>query len=83
MEYLGKIIFKIHGLAKGLFFGLMITTSWMAYQVCESAIGGSGLPQIWENILIVAAAIIVTYMVDNALYEHSKQAVFQHWFCLC
>lgn len=74
MDYLGKIIFKIHGLAKGLFFGLMITTSWMAYQVCESAIGGSGLPAIWESILIVAAAMIVTYMVDNALYEHAVAA---------
>lgn len=74
MEYIGAIIRKIHKLAKGLFFGLMVTTAWMAYRVCESALGGSGLPAVWESVVIVAAALVITYMIDNALYEHAVSA---------
>src|SRR6056297_91998 len=78
MGYIGKIIFKIHALAKGLFFGLMVTTAWMAYRVCESALGGSiMLPAIWESVLIVGAALVITYLIDNALYENSVAAIAQ------
>lgn len=78
MEYLKSIIFKIHALAKGLFFGLMVTTAWMAYRVCESALGGSTtLPQIWESLLIVGAALVVTYLIDNALYQSAVASLAQ------
>lgn len=78
MGYIAKIIFKIHTLAKGLFFGLMVTTAWMAYRVCESAIGGSiMLTPIQEAILVSAAALAVTYLIDNALYENSVAALAQ------
>lgn len=78
MEYLKSYIFKVHALAKGLFFGLMVTTAWMAYRVCESALGGSSsLPQVWETVLIVFAALVITYIIDNALYHNSVTALAQ------
>ena len=78
MEYLKSYIFKVHALAKGLFFGLMVTTAWMAYRVCESAIGGSStLPQVWESVLIVGAALVITYLIDNALYHNAVSALAQ------
>lgn len=78
MEYLKSIIFKIHALAKGLFFGLMVTTAWMAYRVCESAMGGSTtLPPVWEGVLVVGAALVVTYLIDNALYQNAVAALAQ------
>jgi hypothetical protein len=78
MGYIAKIIFKIHTLAKGLFFGLMVTTAWMAYRVCESALGGSiMLPPVWESVLVVGAALVITYLIDNALYENSVAALAQ------
>lgn len=78
MGYIAKIIFKIHTLAKGLFFGLMVTTAWMAYRVCESALGGSiMLSPVWESVLVVGAALVITYLIDNALYENSVAALAQ------
>lgn len=78
MGYIAKIIFKIHTLAKGLFFGLMVTTAWMAYRVCESALGGSiMLSPVWESVLVVGATLVITYLIDNALYENSVAALAQ------
>ena len=78
MGHLKSIIFLIHRLAKGLFFGLMITTAWMAYRVCESALGGSTtLPDVYESIIVVSAALVLTYLIDNGLYHNAVAALAQ------
>ena len=78
IKYLEKIIGKLHRLNKGLFFGLMITTVWMAFRVVDNALGGSTtLPPLYENALVVGAALIITYLIDNGLYENAVAAMAQ------
>ena len=72
MEFIKAIIGKIHTLGKGLFTLLMATTAWMAYTTCDRLLGGSTtLPSLYESILVVVAAMVVTMLIDDGLHKNA------------
>jgi len=76
MKYLKNIIWQVHSLGNAFAFGLMITTAYMAYTLAQSLIAGNfTLPSNLETMLVVGAAIIATYVIDDHLYKHGVSGI--------